>query len=519
MTTPSAAGPERLGPAMIEILTRLPEGRARPVRAKLRELYDTLHDGLKSALDVEAPDGWEQEYLLVRAAEEALETVLYTARTGGAPPLLNPSPSPAPTVALAPQEGHAHDSLLTPTEEAGNTGDDGNAGNATDVADRTDATDAVTAGPMAPVPNASADEPAAATTPAKDSVRESTLVAADVTEDIPVPGGEETSAEARPPAPRPSRAEVVAGALRQLCRELADDPETRDYAVAYELDHLTGSPDEWSAAVRRRTSLLFLRLAPAAEETWRKRAAELVSRALRDNGHPEDVDEGDLESASGPEGRSDSGPPQVLDPDVITELLGSDPRRGEPWRRLAELAASVIWLAEHDPATWMGFSALAPDKNLRPAAGEVTSYRSAMGSRFDNLLAADPGSVEEFARLAETDEAIRGLVPIPLPQQNSWWDRQVRLLRTINDEHSEGRHAIVIAPGSAPFKELWKAGRVSDDSIALTGEGYRDLLRCDKGSVVWTLRVGYGPDKLCRVAYVPSASPIPSSSRRTPPPT
>ncbi|MEU9890367.1 hypothetical protein [Sphaerisporangium sp. NPDC051011] len=580
MTTPSAAGPERLGPALIEILTRLPEERAHPVRAKLRELRHTLDDGVSAALDVEAPEGREEEYRLACTARQALETVLKTAHPTPAPPSPTATPVPPAPTPTAPDDPTlpltstvtstspvtsplavrsavtAPDELAevpTPERDEKDTADTapkaavGNAGNVGKAADvptaatkgvatpvREEAAPVLTAPEHDPLPVKDAVDPVDAAAPGDDAV------AADGTapKATPVAGGQEPSGGGDPASAPLSREEAVAGALRELCRELSDSPETEDYAAAYELNDLTGpaltgSYQEWPAAVRRRADLLFLRLAEDAAEAWRRRSAALVAQALRDNGHTEEAHAGDLASACGPDGGAAPEPPDTLtpdvddpdvldsdaldprrgrtrtlarvsfDPEVVTTLLGANPERGEPWRRLAELAASMIWLAEHDPATWIGLEAIAPDGGLRPAADEVTSYREAIASRFGNLLEAEPGSAAEFARLAETDEAIRGLVPMPFPRRDSWWDRQVRSLRTIIVGHPEGHGATVITPGSIPFKNLRKENKVAV-SIALRGNGYPGLARCERGSVVWTLRVGYGSNNVSRVVYVPS---------------
>ncbi|MEV6982661.1 hypothetical protein AB0M95_15555 [Sphaerisporangium sp. NPDC051017] len=475
MTTPSAAGPERLGPALIDVLTLLPEGQARPVRAKLRELYDVLHSGVRTAIEAEpaavavagreafggteaagVPDGWKGEYLVVRAAREALESVLYAARSATATGTASTTAAPALTgnVTLAGNAGNAADA--SKASKAGGVGDDGD--DADGDAGSGDAGNRAGARPLPGDGPSHDDEPA-------------------------------------PTAP-PSREDVVAGALRELCRELAEATQTKDYARAYKLTDLTGPHEEWSAGVRRRISLLFLRLAPQEEEEWRRRAAELVSEAL--DGHAEDAD--DLEVARLLE--AGAGPSPVVDPEFVTTLLGEDRARGERWRPLAELAAAVAWLAEHDPATWVGLAGVVPGKDLRPAAREVTSYRSAIASRFAGLLDKSLDDTKRFVRLAETDEAIRGLVPIPLPRQGSWWDRQVELLRKIIDEHPGGRGATMITPGSVLYKDVRQS--MSDDCIQLRQREFLELVRGEPGSIVWTLRLGYG-DKRARVVYIPSS--------------
>ncbi|BCB81593.1 hypothetical protein GCM10022251_16570 [Phytohabitans flavus] len=189
------------------------------------------------------------------------------------------------------------------------------------------------------------------------------------------------------------------------------------------------------------------------------------------------------------------------------KLVGLLPETIDPARRqLLDFAAQVSWLLENDRTLRHGLADL-PSGELQEVDGLVQrSHRAYLEGALENLAKAEPGSAEEFDALLRIDELLRGVVPVPLPAQESWWMNQLDHSLQLLIDHPGGtmvRPPDVPRPYRPAFTGTnWSSGellmRVRKEQVHLMKP-----VSDKPGDVVWILRLP-SKGKPGRVVQIPS---------------
>ncbi|WP_424530676.1 hypothetical protein ACOZ38_13020 [Sphaerisporangium viridialbum] len=508
-TAGTAAGSERtLDDALRLLLALLPdEGE---VRGRLEELVVALTG---TGMRIHSTDPAAADACV--AARDGLERLLRTRTAGPA----RPSGQAGDTSTADLREVAEH---ATGEEPAGDTAEgeeaDGPEAPVVGQADARDGADA-TVPPVPPVPPGEGTEgggvdvsPGDLTepSPAKASPLEA-MAKASPLEAVGKASPIEAVREARRPVVGDLDA-MTAEALADVLTRMSGDRDVSPHAVPYQVPS-AGSPRERAAVTWERVHMLALRLAPEVADLWRGRAWEAVASAARDHA-----------AATG------AAVPQATPPDEPPDLppslevigypgpdlsAGSDASTWDDLRRslakrdlahLVDMARQACWLAGHDQGLWHGFDVVT--KGLEEASGSnLNLYLSNMRTRLTNLVGDSPGPVPEFRRLLALDEALRGLVPLPLPHRRSWWGRRTALLSDGLLAHPRSGDCNPRLQGST-FRTLVTTRRVDDGdpSVSASRAGTSPSF---EGKVVWVLRVAdpeppSGRPSLARVVYVKS---------------
>ncbi|MBW6435177.1 hypothetical protein KZ829_15665 [Actinoplanes hulinensis] len=286
--------------------------------------------------------------------------------------------------------------------------------------------------------------------------------------------------ESRPPSADPFRDE-----LESLWRELT----STEPAAAYTGYLGAGPAEDPIADLWKRIHLLLIRLPEEEAKAVRQQAREIAAAHV------------DLPVEYDPylpvlPGYDGGGPELALE-----HRPGAADRLGD----LLPIARRFAWLAANDPAVWIGDRRLMTSVMERADPQSAGIYRTTMGQQIDNILVHEPGSAQELDGLIWLDELIRGLVPRPLPHEDSWWSLILNDIRdsVLARHQMASRYSMSMRPGMA-FSGVRKTLQ-EDKNIALAESGWvRDEAGL-RGKVVWILRFpgrapGISPG---RVIYLP----------------
>jgi hypothetical protein len=251
--------------------------------------------------------------------------------------------------------------------------------------------------------------------------------------------------------------------LAKICEdtEASDGPYLSPYGKMVNLD--LGS--QW-----RTLSLIGLRLRSDNQ-------LNVALKGLREN--PEFGD-----AWEGVEGRRTPAP--VPDRTAL-DLL--EPLSGENDKFIRNTLQEMCWIVEHDDGLKIAVEQLtsrhpyrAVDRNLRE------QYKLTARGRYNNHHG--PNGAEAWT-LTELDELVRGVLPFPLPQRDSWWDRTLGrlygMLAKISPQADTGQ--IIGEPYEPGQLGLWdKSGQVAVPSKKLSEIAPTDRRRPRIGETLWVLR-------------------------------
>ncbi|MEO3788013.1 hypothetical protein ABGB12_32200 [Actinocorallia sp. B10E7] len=306
----------------------------------------------------------------------------------------------------------------------------------------------------------------------------------------PEPAQEATASVAVEPEPEsvplsePEPRELFAVELGRLWRELGEDPVARPYLPVFVEN---GSDAADTELLWERLHLLALRLPSADADALRARAAEAAAR----------LPECEVQAGGGflVPPLAELGYPGVPDP-------GALPRAGEDgFGYLERVAKAMLWFAKHDPAVRNGHSLGSAGKETLEAFDDelIEDYAKLTNLAFGSVSGQDGRKADV---LLSVDEAVRGVVPVPLPREGSWWDRILEsagsLLRG---------HGVTAPPLSAPYPSR-KDGQKSGKNVRVSREDVATRPGIQAGQIAWVLHGAVqtedqkttGP----RVAYVPT---------------
>jgi hypothetical protein len=315
-------------------------------------------------------------------------------------------------------------------------------------------------------------------------------------------------------APAPTPEAAIAGRLSAVWRVLRRQGGTASYAVAFEEAGQAPQEEEPAECARRLWTwmhLLSLRVPAAQGDELRIWFAREANKAVGDTDEkPADDEAGDAGGAALVPAGGLSPDEYLVPPLGIIGFDGSDAgaRPGDTkgdtsdaLARMALLARQVDWLAAHDPAVRTGFLNINRDPELRQLNDRSReNYRLAFSTR---LPAVRSPTADSLVRL---DEAIRGIVPVPMPSADSWWRQRLdETGRTLKDKLGE---QVFVPTVKASYQLLRDSGTVGDDANNVRIDA-SDTDSAKKGDVAWVLRArikrasGEGPDDRARVVYVP----------------
>ena len=274
----------------------------------------------------------------------------------------------------------------------------------------------------------------------------------------------------RPVSPPPAPEDVLHARLRELWDRQRDRPRVEPYIAAFEQIGTPGDPiGLWTWL-----HLLRLRL-PEAEARELSDAAWSAVRetAERFGSEGADITPKDLDRFLVPpiafleyEGREWQVPPSPLqDPSAAL---------------FAKTATRMYQLTEIDPAVRCGYYQVDAGKDRLSEFDDRRrrSYRATLQRCLDRLSGGHP---DPLLALIDVDEAARGIVPVPLPAEGSWWEQTLSELRTVlsNLKATLPEIRSSYTPDQASGSQDVK---LSQQDVA--------PLRAAKGQIAWILRAG-----------------------------
>jgi hypothetical protein len=159
------------------------------------------------------------------------------------------------------------------------------------------------------------------------------------------------------------------------------------------------------------------------------------------------------------------------------------------WQGLAEDVSWLAWLAWHDEgaqcahgeSNTLGISRFSEDEQLRSLFTEnFTDKLAGLGK-----VSADD-SEDEARRLAKVDEALRGVVPIPLPQPGSWWTDCLERSRLRLESPRFGGSVVKVISLSLANVGEWETYFDSSDIVRIDADKTADG-QGNAGRRVWLL--------------------------------
>lgn len=271
-------------------------------------------------------------------------------------------------------------------------------------------------------------------------------------------------------------ADVAAGGLRALWEQLRDDPIAGRYCPGY------GQPadDQAEVAIEWLWTALFLvclRLPREQAEDVRRRAQEAIV------GYPEAARLAPL----APDGQPADGD----DDPKLRELRQA--AAADALQRWPGLAADVTWLAwlawhdegvqcAHDESNALGISPFGGDEPLRQLFTENFTDKL---KELSSAAGADPD--DEIRQLAKVDEALRGVVPIPLPQPGSWWAYCLERSKERLDSHGSADKVVKVLRLGLSNPDEWDTYFDTVHVVRIDGDKTADGAGVS-GKRVWLLR-------------------------------
>jgi hypothetical protein len=315
-----------------------------------------------------------------------------------------------------------------------------------------------------------------ATTDEQDGTEEGTAASEDAIEN---------SAELDP-------ADIAAGRLLALWEDLRKDPTAGRYCPGY------GEPGASPAAgrIERLWMCLFLtclRLPREQAEDVRQRARDAMA----------DYPDAAQLLPLVPEGlpRDDEPRLRKLRQVAVDDAL-------QRWPGLDEDVSWLAWLAWHDEeahcahgeSNTLGISRFSDEDSLRQLftanftdkLEDLRKISAANATEADNGTQAD-GSEAEARRLAKVDEALRGVVPIPLPQPGSWWTDCLERSKDRLESYSPGGSVVKVFSLTLSNPDEWETYFDSSDIVRIDLEKTADG-QGGSGKRVWLLRYPILPD-------------------------
>jgi len=204
-----------------------------------------------------------------------------------------------------------------------------------------------------------------------------------------------------------------------------------------------------------------------------------------------------------PAGGDVSLPPPLpgLGPDgAATDDLPDVAAGGEAGRAAVALARQMLWLAAHDPCVLAGHPSIGVEQVAPFSSTTLGLYRKEFKQGLEDLEPAEPGSKAELIALARLDEAARGVVPMPLPPEGSWWRDRLAQSQGALQNHPCGK--AIDFNLEAPFRSL--GNKVDDNNVAAGKDWITDPGR-HEGKVLWILRFPREGER-GRVIYLPNTA-------------
>lgn len=160
--------------------------------------------------------------------------------------------------------------------------------------------------------------------------------------------------------------------------------------------------------------------------------------------------------------------------------LRPPPRQDYAW--LVAAASDLLHLGEHDRALGLNMPAIKMEDGLQPPDPETwTKYHENLVGRVKPL--AERSEADELVRtLVRLDEMLAGLLPVPLPQRYSWWQKRREMLLLRLREHVRNLGGRVEEVGSLHSA----AEAVTDRNVSVPAPPGKKA-----GDVLWTLAVPY----------------------------
>ncbi|MET7394595.1 hypothetical protein ABZS66_13995 [Dactylosporangium sp. NPDC005572] len=290
----------------------------------------------------------------------------------------------------------------------------------------------------------------------------------------------------RPPAER------LADELAALWRELAADDVIGPFARQFRAAEESGEPawDTWA-----RIHLLRLRVATGDADEIRERAVGAVRRL--DPGY---APTNEFVPGLPVLGRAGDDLRGTVELSAAAVAGLEDPTRPDR-RKLHELVRRFVWLAAHDPSVWVGGASLlaGQDGLQRFETKQAQILQTEIGQRLNDLLEADAGSAAEMRALANVDELLRGVVPLPLPAKGSWWLERLAETYDMLSGHIRNRdYDLAVRPPHLWYSKLVGQRKLDETSLAVPG-----VPPAEEGKVLWTLRFPriVDPPETGRVLY------------------
>jgi hypothetical protein len=277
--------------------------------------------------------------------------------------------------------------------------------------------------------------------------------------DDPTPGADLTAADVEQ---SPDPEQVAAAGLAQLWHELHEDSHAGRYCLAY--DPPPGEGTGLLTWLWTRLHLVFLRLEAESARGYRERAATAAGDYR-----------GQLPSPL-PGIQPDGSPGQV----ELHELAG---RLEGRWPKLPGLIITMNWLAHHDAGVKAAHYAITD--HVEPFSEHSRQmFTNNLRDTLRKLTEVRAGTVDEVELLVDLDSMLRGVLPVPLPMEGSWWTSSLDESKVLLFSHQQcqwvGAGDLNMENASA-FKKYFEEGIAIPAADTADGNG-------KSGSRVWLLR-------------------------------
>jgi hypothetical protein len=287
-------------------------------------------------------------------------------------------------------------------------------------------------------------------------------------------------------------ADIAAGRLLALWEDLRQDPTAGRYCPGY------GEPGAGPAALRierlwRCLFLTCLRLPREQADDVRQRARDAMA----------DYPDAAQLPPLAPQGLPRDDEPKLRE---LRQVAVDD-----ALRRWPSLAADVSWLAwlawhdeeahcAHEESNTLGISRFSEEERLRElfTANFTDKLKDLRKISAANATEADGGEQAddpeaEARRMAKVDEALRGVVPIPLPQPGSWWTDCLERSKDRLESYSPGGSVVKVVSLTLSNPGEWETYFDSSDIVRIEPDKTADG-QGPSGKRVWLLRYPILPD-------------------------
>jgi hypothetical protein len=139
-------------------------------------------------------------------------------------------------------------------------------------------------------------------------------------------------------------------------------------------------------------------------------------------------------------------------------------------------AQQMDWLAEHDPAVMVGYEII-------NRGGTLMRFDDGKRDMYQGLVATKLKREPEISELVQLDELIRGVVPVPMPSEDSWWRSRLKQSeQTLTECLGE---KVRVPQVGTPYKSLLDQGLIDSQGLRIS---VADANGPPRGNVAWVLR-------------------------------